>query len=291
LKDPTFKYYPTFWQAANLIVIYIFIQTLIDFPLAVYDYNHGTDWLYQQWVKVPVFLGSTLLILYLGYLFSGLSFIQVFSFKLFNLLVIPAMVIIFSGLQYFLNEISIHFEKLLPPPTWFMELFSRLFDSNLGVWGGILRIVIIAPIVEELIFRGIIMSGFTRNYNAVFAIFFSALLFALFHLNPWQFPAAFALGLILGWIRIRTGSVLACIAGHAIHNGLVFLSVLYYNDLKDLSFMQPGDSKNYGIHFGLLAIGIVLVWFLTSKGIKNKIKDLKPEISVSKVRVVPSRKI
>lgn len=271
MKDPAFKYYPTFWQAANLIVIYIFIQTLIDFPLAIYDYNHGTDWLYQQWIKVPVFLSSTLFILYLGYYFSGLQFKQVFSLKWFNLLVIPAMVVTFAGLQYFLNEISIRFEKILPPPTWFMELFSRLFNSDLGVWGGILRIVIIAPIVEELIFRGIIMSGFTRNYNAVFAIFFSALLFALFHLNPWQFPAAFTLGLILGLIRIRTGSVLACIAGHAIHNGLVFLSVLYYNDLKDLSIMQTGVGKNYEIHFLLLATGIVLIWFITKRSVKNKI--------------------
>lgn len=272
MKDPAIKYYPTFWQAANLIVIYIFIQTLIDFPLAIYDYNHGTDWLYQPWIKVPVFLGSTLFILYLGNLFSGLPFKQVFSLKWFNLLIIPAMVVTFSGLQYFLNEINIHFERILPPPTWFMELFSRLFNSDLGVWGGILRIVIIAPIVEELIFRGIIMSGFTRNYNAVFAIFFSALLFALFHLNPWQFPAAFALGLILGWIRIRTGSVLACIAGHAIHNGLVFLSVLHYNDLKDLSIMQSGDAKNYGIHFLLFATGVILVWALTRRRETNNIR-------------------
>lgn len=275
MKSSTFKYYPTFWQAANLVVIYIFIQTVIDFPLAIYDYNHGTDWLYQPWIKVPVFLGSTLLILYLGYVFSALKFNQVFSFKLFNLLIIPSMVIVFSGLQYFLNEINIHFEKVLPPPAWFMELFSRLFDSDLGVWGGILRIVIIAPIVEELIFRGVIMAGFSRIYHPVFAIFFSALLFALFHLNPWQFPATFALGLILGWIRIRTGSVLACIAGHAIHNGLVFLSVIYYADLKDLSFMQTGVSKNYGIHLMLLAAGIALIWFFTRKIVKNQISSKK----------------
>ena len=271
MKDTTIKYYPNFWQATNLIVIYIFIQTLIDFPLAIYDYNHGTDWLYQPWIKVPVFFGSTLFILYLGYFFSGLSVKEVFSFKGFSLLAIPSMIITFGGLQYFLNEINIHFERVLPPPAWFMELFSRLFDSDLGVWGGILRIVILAPVVEELLFRGIIMSGFSRIYHPVFAIFFSALLFALFHLNPWQFPAAFALGLILGWIRIRTGSVLACIAGHAIHNGLVFLSVIYYTQLKDLPIMQTGTRGNYLFHFLFLAAGIALVWFFTRTTIKTKL--------------------
>lgn len=278
MKNNTIKYYPTFWQAANLIVLYIFIQTLVDFPLAIYDYNHGTDWLYQPWIKAPVFAGSTLLILYLGYRFSGLSFKDEFSFISFNVLLIPAMIFAFGGLEYFLNEINIWFEIILPPPAWFLELFSRLFDSDLGVWGGILRIVIIAPIVEELIFRGVIMSGFSRIYHPVFAIFFSALLFALFHLNPWQFPATFALGLILGWIRIRTGSVLACIAGHAIHNGLVFLSVVYYLQLKDLPIMQPGVNRNYLIHIMLMIFGIVLCWLVT----KAKYKIVKATLKAQK---------
>ena len=270
MKNLTEKYYPTFWQAVNLIVIYTFIQTLVDLPLAIYDYNHGTDWLYQPWLKVPVFLGSTLFILYLGYFFSGLPFNQVFSLKRFNWLVIPAMIIAFAGLQYFLTEINIHFEKILPPPGWFMELFARLFDSDLGVWGGILRIVIIAPIVEEIIFRGVIMSGFSRNYHPAWAIFFSALLFALFHLHPWQFAATFALGLILGYIRIRTGSVLACIAGHAIHNGLVFLSVFYYTELSTFSVMKPGVSGNYGIYLLIFVLGITGIWYFSRKKAPNK---------------------
>jgi uncharacterized protein len=270
LRHDTFKYYPTFWQAANLIVIYIFIQTLIDLPLAIYDYNHGTDWLYQPWLKVPVFLGSTLFILALGYFYSGLPFKQVFSIKWFKLLTLPAMFFVFGGLQYFLNEINIHFERILPPPGWFMELFARLFDSDLGVWGGILRIVIIAPIVEEIIFRGLIMSGFSRIYHPAFAIFFSALLFALFHLNPWQFAAAFSLGLVLGWIRIRTGSVLACIAGHATHNGLVFLSVYYYKDLKEVSVFKSGVPNNYLIHFLIFVFGLALIWFFTRERVKTK---------------------
>ena len=129
---------------------------------------------------------------------------------------------------------------------------------------------------KELIFRGVIMSGFSRNYHPAFAIFFSALLFALFHLNPWQFPAAFALGIILGWIRIRTGSVLACIAGHAIHNGLVFIGVIYFNNLNDLSFMQSGVTENYIIHFVVFAIGIASIWFITGeKAIKKATENRK----------------
>ena len=216
------KWYPTFWQGANLVVLYIFIQTLIDFPLALYDYQKGTDLLYNPWIKIPVFIISTFAILYLGYRYSGLKFKIIFPFKLFNLLVILGMILCFEGLQFFLLDINFQLEKLLPPPSWFIELFSRLFESDLGLWGGLFRVAIVAPLVEESIFRGVILNGFLKNYRPTFAIFYSALLFALFHLNPWQFPAAFLLGLVLGWVRIRTGSLLACMTGHAIHNTLVF---------------------------------------------------------------------
>ena len=269
MKGSDLKYYPSFWQAANLIVIYIFIQTIVDLPLAIYDYNHGTDWLYQPWLKVPVFLGSTLFILYLGFRFSGLPFSQTFSLKKFNWLLLPSMAITFCGLQYFLNEANIHFEHLLPPPGWFVELFTRLFNSDLGIWGGILRIVIIAPIVEEVIFRGLIMSGFSRNYRPAVAVILSALLFALFHLNPWQFAAAFSLGIVLGWIRIRTGSVLACIAGHATHNALVFLSAYYYKDLKELAIMKSGEPTNYFLYLILFVVGLLLIAASSKKLIQD----------------------
>ena len=263
MKNSSVRYYPTFWQAANLVVLYIFIQTVIDFPLAIYDYQKGTDLLYAPWIKMPVFFISTVFILYLGYRYTGLDFGKVFPVKRFNLLVIPAMILTFEGLQYFLNEISIRLDKVLPPPGWFMELFSRLFDSDLGLWGGIMRVVVIAPIVEELIFRGLIMTGFMRNYRVWVAIFYSTLMFALFHLNPWQFPATFMLGLALGWVRFRTGSILACIAGHAIHNGLVFIAVSNYKVLNDIKILQPGLALNYLLHGFLFISGLYAIFLVT----------------------------
>ena len=265
MKSASQNWYPTFWQGANLVVLYIFIQTLIDFPLALHDYQKGTDLLYEPWIKIPVFIISTLAILYLGYRYSGLALKKIFPFKWFNILIILAMILTFESLQYFLTEINTQLEKVLPPPQWFLELFSRLFESDLGLWGGIFRVVILAPVVEELIFRGVIMSGFMRNYKASHAIFYSALLFALFHLNPWQFPATLLLGMILGWVRIRTGSILACISGHAIHNGLVFLTVKYYLQIKDVSILQPGSVINYIMQAMIFAIGIVVMYFLTQR--------------------------
>ena len=261
----TIKYYPTFWQAVNLIVLYTFLQTIIDFPLALYDYQNGTDWLQEPLLKIPIFFGTTSIILFLGARFSGLSNREIFPLKFFHWLIIPLLIISLASLQFFMNGITVYVDKLLPPPGWFMELFSRLFESDHGVWFGIMRVVILAPIVEELIFRGVIFSGFQRIYTSSLAIFFSALLFALFHLNPWQLGPTFLLGLLLGFVRLRTGSLLAAIFTHALHNGMIFLSVYYQDFSANLVWLQFGSVQNHVINLLLLGGGVVGIYFVTAK--------------------------
>jgi uncharacterized protein len=263
VEKNSIKYYPTFWQAVNLVVIYTFLQSLIDFPLALYDYQHGTDWLQEPMLKLPVFFGTTFIILFLGTRFSGLPYRDIFPMKLFHWLNIPAILISLAALQFFMNEISMHLDKVLPPPGWFLELFDRLFESDHGIWGGILRVVILAPVVEELIFRGVIFSGFQRIYPAFWAIFFSALLFALFHLNPWQLGPTFLLGLILGFVRLRTGSLLAAIFTHALHNLMIFLSVYYKDGYGIQSWLQPGKVQSYLICLFVLGCGTYAIYYLT----------------------------
>ena len=265
MERTTIKYYPTFWQAVNLIVLYTFLQTIIDFPLALYDYQNGSDWLREPLLKIPIFLGTTFIILLLGTRFSGLPYREIYPLKFFHWLNIPAVIISLIALQFFMNEVTMRVDKLLPPPDWFMELFNRLFESDFGVWGGILRVVILAPIVEELIFRGIIFSGFQRIYPASWAIFFSALLFALFHLNPWQLGPTFLLGLLLGFIRLRTGSLLAAMFTHALHNGMIFLSVYYHEAYKNMGWLQSGMMQNYVVNLILLSGGVALIWYVTRK--------------------------
>lgn len=265
VEHKTIKYYPTFWQAVNLIVLYTFLQTIIDFPLALYDYQYGTDWLREPLLKIPIFFATTFIILFLGTRFSGLPYRDIFPLKSFHWLNIPALLISLVALQFFMNEITIHVDKMLPPPGWFMELFAKIFESDFGIWGGILRVVVLAPIVEELIFRGVIFSGFQRIYPAFWAIFFSALLFSLFHLNPWQMGPTFLLGLLLGYVRLRTGSLLAAIFTHALHNGMIFFSVYYHEAYTIPGFLQPGKLQNYVVNLVLLAGGMVLIWFASRK--------------------------
>jgi len=226
------KNYPTVIQAIHLVVLYIFIQTLVDFPLAVIDYYKDTEFLYHPLKKIGVGVGSILFILWYGFRKTGNPISEVFPLKKFNPLLIFFLLLFFLGIQQLLNVVNGFINLVIPPPAWFWEMFDKIFENDFGFWGAFMKVVVIAPVVEESIFRGVIMHGLMRNYKKGTAIFYSGLLFALFHMNPWQFVATFVLGLILGWIMIKTHNIALCMTGHALNNLLVLLSITFDKQIK-----------------------------------------------------------
>jgi len=89
-----------------------------------------------------------------------------------------------------------------------------------------ISLAIIAPISEELIFRGLILDYLRKNYGDWPSIVISAILFGLLHFLPSYIAVATYGGLIYGWLRIKTGSLLPSILCHALWNSFVFV-VLY----------------------------------------------------------------
>lgn len=85
------------------------------------------------------------------------------------------------------------------------------------LWETILFVVIIAPIMEEWLFRKQIL-GRLRVYGEKRAIVFSALVFALFHMNIFQFFYAFGLGLVFGYMYVRTSKLRYSILLHMLVN-------------------------------------------------------------------------
>ncbi len=98
---------------------------------------------------------------------------------------------------------------------------GRLFETP-GAGEGILLVVgvvILAPIGEELLFRGYLMRILGARYGAKGAVLVTSALFALVHFNPASIVALFALGLVFGLLRIWTGSIFPSMLAHAIQNG------------------------------------------------------------------------
>jgi len=271
-------YYPTTLEAIHLIVLYIFLQALIDFPLALYDYQKDTNWLSNPWISFVSNFGIVVFIFSYGFRKAKNKFSEVFALKYFNLLLIIPVIILLPGLQYLVGLLNVAIEKVIPSPPWFWELYNRIFENRFGFWGVFLKVALLAPIIEESLFRGIIMHGLMKNYKSWYAILLSGVLFSLFHLNPWQMTYTFFLGLFLGWLMVRSRSLPLCILAHSINNMIVLLSVTSKKEFP--SFLVTGINKSNSIliSVGVIIFGILLIIVFSRKNKKQKEGSSKQDL-------------
>lgn len=126
--------------------------------------------------------------------------------------------------------------------SWIPNLMEEQFNILQSGWLGILTITFLGPILEELLFRGGATGALLEKYSPGKAIFLSALLFGVFHLNPAQIVGAFFGGLLFAWIYYRTRSLTPCILIHIlINSSSVFLTLRYphIDNLKELMTTTP----------------------------------------------------
>ncbi len=140
---------------------------------------------------------------------------------------------------------------------------------------------ITGPILEEVLFRGVILDGFLNRYKPGKAIFWSALLFGLFHMNPWQFIPAFLIGLLLGYIYLKTRSLFPVIFIHIINNSFSYLTVYIFGEEVQSYRDIFTDSAPYLILLtvALLVFVVCLVWLIrTIKEESHFKKETQPEL-------------
>lgn len=175
------------------------------------------------------------------------------SFKPFSLTIFTVgFAVIFC--MGFLTELFDYFV----PPT---DSFIRLIENVIGLDAfSVIAAVVAAPILEELLMRGIILDGFLKRYSPAKSILWSAVIFGVFHLNPWQAVGAFAIGLLLGWLYWKTKSLTLCILLHAANNATAFLVVSMIGKDK----MNHSDSlvdymgmANYLVGFAVVLIVLI----------------------------------
>ena len=104
--------------------------------------------------------------------------------------------------------------------TGIQETLSMMTDVTQPLWFVLLAFAVSPAICEEIAFRGFILSGFRHSKRVGLAIILSALTFGIMHMIPQQVFNATLLGLVLGLIAIRSGSLLPCILFHFIYNSL-----------------------------------------------------------------------
>ncbi|MCB0083103.1 MAG: CPBP family intramembrane metalloprotease, partial [Caldilineaceae bacterium] len=86
-------------------------------------------------------------------------------------------------------------------------------------------IAVVAPLAEELFFRGMLYPVLRRRWSVAPAIVVNGLLFSAIHLIPPLLPGLFFVGMVLAWVRERSDSLIPCILLHAMQNGIVLLGI------------------------------------------------------------------
>jgi membrane protease YdiL (CAAX protease family) len=105
------------------------------------------------------------------------------------------------------------------------DFFGPYLHRSGGWWSFGCMVVLVAPLLEEITFRGWIQRPLERQFGAITAIAISAALFALCHAEPLRLPFLFLFGSILGVAAYRTRSIWASVAIHAGNNALITLAV------------------------------------------------------------------
>lgn len=146
------------------------------------------------------------------------------------------------------------FLSLLPAPPY--DSFGR------GFWTAV-SLVVLAPLFEETICRGILLGGLRAKYGVIAAWLFSSLFFGVMHLYPAQVAGAFVIGLVIGFVYIATDSLWAAILLHAANNALAYLMLtLGYGD-ADLADLLPGRTAYVLVYIAAAALTVVsgyMVW-------------------------------
>ena len=143
----------------------------------------------------------------------------------------------------------------------FLGLPDLMQDTFLGMSRnvfGIISITIMAPLVEELLFRGAIQGYMLRKgMKPLHAILIASAIFGIVHMNPIQIPFAFAIGLIFGWLYYRTGSVIPGIVGHFINNSIACIQMATLTEeefnTKTIEWLGAGPT------YALFALSLVVM--------------------------------
>jgi len=132
--------------------------------------------------------------------------------------VVPAVLLAAAGTLVLVVAL---YTRVLPSPR--AEGFEHIVRLLQGLprWLHLVLFAVLPPICEELLCRGFLLSALRPRLGTKWAVVATAALFAILHLDVSRFPATFLAGLMLGFVRVRTGSLFMAILFHMVFNAVI----------------------------------------------------------------------
>ncbi len=197
----------------------------------------------QSFQKVITFasfiVGQGLMVvpLFLYLKFKKLSIIDSIRFKTLKYTDVRPIVLFSLGLIVLSDELDRIMQVYIPAPDYIIDLNHLIQpESYLGGFLLFFAVVILAPLGEEIIFRGFLQQVLEKQWkDSTRAVLFTALIFSLVHMNPYWFFQIYILGVFLGFLAWKTKSIIAPLILHGLNNLIALL----------LSFSEPQNNSFY----------------------------------------------
>lgn len=231
--------FPSAPQAAILLLVHFLVQYVMGALL--YDLRHSLGLASAQLGALAMVLASGLILAsamhYRRMTYRDLVHPSSSSVFAASVVLVPPVLLLVPLVLLLDETLMSILHQLFHLSAWEEQAFSDMVASGLPA---LLATCVLAPVLEEMLFRGLILRSFLGQYPRWAAISFSALFFGAAHLNIYQFLLAFCLGLLLGWLFDRSRSLIPCIALHGALNLAVFLSSQDRPAGSDSLFDQAG---------------------------------------------------
>ena len=221
----------TSWAViVSFLVSYLMIMILgilaFTVPLLLVGISEGPAFSISMIMIEALLIPMILLFIYLdGSLERTKVLLHIGSLKrgLFLGLGIPVFAMIVDNIAVIIYAIAFIF--FFGEPTTITELpGGTSWDSSpVALILTFISICILTPISEELLFRGYILDALNRLHGKWPAIIISSIIFGMVHFDPFTMGMATIGGVIYGWIRMRTGSLVPGIVAHAMWNTMALM--------------------------------------------------------------------
>lgn len=125
---------------------------------------------------------------------------------------------------------SMTYTMLVPPPAvQGPDLLTQMFGGGaLGIVATFVLVAVVAPLLEEVLLRGVVLGALARRIGTWGAILGSAAVFALMHLDVWSLLPFAVLGVGLGWLATRGRSLWPAVIAHVLYNAAILAATFFY---------------------------------------------------------------
>ncbi|MEK4577277.1 MULTISPECIES: CPBP family glutamic-type intramembrane protease [Bacillus] len=224
----------------------------------------------SSFINMLIFYILPIIWLFYGYRKHRVSFSLFINrnetFNLVQVLYIAIMLCMFSYGYLILYMYSFAW---ITPDFIMNALHEPIIDSTGGYVFQFIRVVFIAPIVGEFVFRGFLLQRFAAKWGTSIAMVVVALLFACLHVD---FLGAVVFSIVLSIVYIRTKSLLMPIAIHMLNNAFVLSSSFLVSREKIMSFADFSHYTTFfpGLIIFITGLNLVLIFLFVNRKYWNK---------------------